>query len=34
MEMAMKMRFKGCFFFLVMMNSGKLFAEGKNTEFC
>nr|XP_047922996.1 coagulation factor XIII B chain isoform X5 [Anser cygnoides] len=29
METAMKMRFKGCFFFLVMMNSGKLFAEDK-----
>ncbi|XP_027649157.2 coagulation factor XIII B chain [Falco peregrinus] len=29
METVMKMRFKSCFFFLVMMYSGKLFAEEK-----
>ncbi|XP_069645460.1 coagulation factor XIII B chain isoform X2 [Haliaeetus albicilla] len=29
METVMKMRFKSCFFFLVMMCSGKLFAEDK-----
>ncbi|XP_075567325.1 LOW QUALITY PROTEIN: coagulation factor XIII B chain [Pelecanus crispus] len=29
METVMKMRFKSCFFFLVTMYSGKLFAEGK-----
>lgn len=29
----MKMRFKSYFIFLVMVCSGKLFAEGKYTEF-